>query len=231
VFGWVALGWLPDADACGLTPPIGPNGFPTVCHGDGLDLRLRAGFSVGGTATRIRFGDVGATTRQAASVATFDLSPLSGLTVSVAAGAALGGYVDYRGERYSIKPGALGGLGVSYRLVDGFGKKPFVQASFTVSLGRSTATSPTGEETSFQSKDTRVGLAIGKRFGPLAPFVVGRYFGGGTTWSVAGGHGADAFRYHVGAGLSAALGERFDSLLELAVVGEKRATFGIGYSF
>lgn len=202
-----------------------------MCHGDGLDLRLRAGLSVGGTSTKIELGDRRATTRQAATVATFDLSPLSGLTVSAAAGAGLGGYVQFEGIRHTIRPGAIGGLGVAYRLVDGFGKKPFVQASFTVSLARAESRAPDGTDARFQSFDTRFGLAIGKRFGPVAPFVVGRYFGGGTTWSVGGGHGSDAFRYHVGAGAAAAVGSKLDFLVEAAFLGEKRGTLGVGYSF
>jgi hypothetical protein len=64
-----------------------------------------------------------------------------------------------------------------------------------------------------------------------APFVVARYFGAGTDWSVAGGKGSDKFRYHVGGGSAFGLSERWDSLVEVTFLGEKRATFGLGYFF
>lgn len=43
-----------EASACGLTPPIGPSGLATVCHGDSTP-RVHAGLSAGGTSTSIRF--------------------------------------------------------------------------------------------------------------------------------------------------------------------------------
>ena len=64
-----------------------------------------------------------------------------------------------------------------------------------------------------------------------APFVVARYFGAGTNWSVGGGHGADHFRYHVGLGSAFGLSDHFDALGELAFLGEQRLTIGGGYVF
>ena len=104
------------AGACGLTPPIGPNGLPAVCHGDNA-LRVRASLTAGGTATTIRFGDTTADLLQGATAATFDVFPLERLGLSAALGAALGGHIDYLGTRYNLDPGAIAGLGASYRFL------------------------------------------------------------------------------------------------------------------
>ena len=73
---------------------------------------------------------------------------------------------------------------------------------------------------------------MGKALGSIAaPFIVGRYFGAGTEWAVAGGHGADKFRYQVGVGAAFGLSEHVDALAELAFLGERRATVGVGYIF
>src|SRR5262245_51726725 len=125
----LALGLPRIAAACGLSPPIGPNGLPTVCHGDEPRLRLRAGLTAGGTDTEIDFGDTRADLLQAAATATLDVFPIPRLALSAALGSSLFGHVDYAGQRYTLLPGPIGGLGVSYRFFgDGL---PFVHTSFT----------------------------------------------------------------------------------------------------
>ena len=218
------------AAACGLSPPIGPNGLPSVCHGDESQVRFRAGLTAGGTSTKIDFGDRTADLLQAATTATIDVLPVPRLALSAAFGASLDGHVDYTGQRYSLQPGPIGGVGVSYRLLGD--QLPFVHASFTFALARSTTHAEGVPDATFTSRDWRAGLAVGKVFGKhLAPFVVARYFGAGTEWSVAGGHGSDHFRYHVGAGSAFGFSEHVDALLELAFLGERRATLGVGYLF
>ena len=217
-------------DACGLTPPIGPNGLPAVCHGDENAVRMRAGVTVGGTSTRIDFSGTDADLLQAAATATFDVFPIERLGLSLAGGASLGGGVDYAGQSYDLLPGPIGGVGVSYRFLGG--TLPFVHLSLTGALARTTTRAPDGSEAVFTSRDWRVGLAVGYAIGKwVAPFAVVRYFGAGTDWSVAGGHGADAYRYHVGVGSAFRISDHVDGLAELAFLGEKRATLGVGYSF
>jgi hypothetical protein len=226
----LALGAARPAAACGLTPPIGPNGLPAVCHGDDA-VRMRAGLTGGGTATTIRFGATEADLLQGAATAIFDVFPLERLGLSAALGTALGGHVDYLGARYDLTPGVIVGLGAGYRLW-GEGGLPFVHASLTFSLARVSTRAPNGDEEVFTSRDYRLGLAIGKSIGGVvAPFVVGRYFGAGTEWAVGGGHGADAFRYQLGAGAALGLSDHLDALAELAFLGERRATLGLGYTF
>lgn len=77
-----------------------------------------------------------------------------------------------------------------------------------------------------------MGAALGKTIGRVAaPFVVAHYFGAGTSWSVAGGHGADHYRYHLGVGSAFGFLEHWDALAELSCLGERRATLGVGYLF
>lgn len=227
----LALVLLPrPGRACGLTPPIGPNGLPTECHGDAGGPRWRAGLTAGGVSTKIAFRTGRADLLESASAVTLDFFPLERLGLSASLGAALAGRVDFEGRRYTLSPGPLGGVGVSYLLFGG--AAPFVHASFTYSVARATARAPDGAETTFTSRDYRLGLAVGKSLGKVAaPFVVGRYFGAGTQWAAAGGHGADAYRYHVGLGSAFQLSERIDALAELTVLGERRLSLGAGYRF
>lgn len=216
--------------ACGLSPPIGPNGLPAVCHGDEVAVRVRAGLTAGGTSTRIDFGDTAADLVQGATTATLDIMPWPRLSLSAAGGASLGGHVDYAGRRYTLQPGPIGGVGLSYRFVGD--RLPFVHASVTFSIARSTTHADGSEDATFTSRDLRFGIAAGMAFGKhLAPFAVARYFGAGTDWSVAGGHGSDHYRYHVGVGSAFGFSEHFDGLVELAFLGERRASIGVGYLF
>ncbi|HEY6555947.1 MAG TPA: hypothetical protein VI072_01685 [Polyangiaceae bacterium] len=217
-------------EACGLTPPIGPNGLPAVCHGDPDALRIRAGLTAGGTSTRLDFSDDSADLLQSATTATLDVFLLQRLALSATLGAALVGRIDYQGERYTLLPGPVAGLGVSYRLFGG--RVPFVHASFTASVAKATTRADDGGEADFTSRDWRLGLAVGQALGKwAAPFAVARYFGAGTHWDVAGGKGADAFRYQIGVGGAFGISEHWDALVELAFLGERRVTAGVGYLF
>jgi hypothetical protein len=226
-----ALGSLSSAQvfACGLTPPIGPSGLPTVCRGDGPSTSFRAGVAVGGTSTEIDFGPTKAELLQAATVATLDYFPIERLGIGASLGASLGGRLDHAGQRYDLRPGPLAGLALSYRLLGG--ELPYFHLSVAYSIASGGARAPDDSSSTFTSRDYRLGLAVGKTIGRVAaPFVVARYFGAGTDWSVAG-KGADENRYHVGAGGVLALSERVDLLVELAFLGERRATLGAGFLF
>jgi hypothetical protein len=156
--------------------------------------------------------------------------PLDRLALSAALGSSLFGHLDYQGRRYDLLPGPIGGVAASYRLLGG--TLPFFHLSASYSLARSMARAPDGTEGAFTSRDYRLGVAIGKSLGQLAaPFAVARYFGAGTSWPDGAGHGADHFRYHVGVGSAFGLSEHFDALAELAFLGERRATLGVGYMF
>ena len=192
---------------------------------------MRLGLTVGGTSTKINFGDQVAPLVQGASTGTVDLLLFDRLSLSAALGASLDGHIDYRGQRFVLRPGPIGGLGIAYRLFGNQGM-PFLHLSASYSIARSRTRAPDTSEATFTSRDSRLGLAVGKTLGSVAaPFLVARYFGAGTNWSVGGGHGADHYRYHVGIGSAFGLSTHFDALLELAFLGERRASIGAGYTF
>jgi len=227
---WLAvLGAAGETRACGLSPPIGPNGLPAVCHGDDSAPRFRLGAAAGGTSTLIDFADGQASFRQAATSATLDVLLFNRLSLSATAGVSLIGQVDHHDQRYDLLPGPLGGVAASYRLFGG--SAPFLQVSGGYSLARSTTRAPDGTEATFTSRDYRLGLSVGKVFGPIAPFVAARYFGAGTDWAGVAGHGSDHYRYQVGIGAALGLSEHVDALAEIAFLGEKRLSLGAGYLF
>lgn len=191
---------------------------------------MRAGVTAGGTSTKIDFGATSAEFLQGATGATFDVLPLPRLTISASLGLSLFGHVDYLDRRYDLKPGPVGGIAVSYRLLGG--RLPFVHLSLACSLASSKTRAPEGSEATFASRDYRFGLAVGYAIGKLAaPFAVARYFGAGTNWADVAGHGADHYRYQVGLGSAFGLSEHFDALAEVTILGERRATVGVGYTF
>jgi hypothetical protein len=219
---------MKSAQACGLSPPIGPTGLPAVCHGDEAAPRVRVGVTAGGTSTKIDFGAVTAPLLQTAATATVDVMLFERLGLSGAIGSSLFGHLDYEGRRFELQPGPIGGLSISYRLLGG--SAPFVHGSLGYSIAHSTARAPDDTRTVFTSRDYRLGLAVGKTFGGFAaPFVVGRYFGAGTNWPEVAGHGADHYRYHVGVGSAFGLSRHLDSLIEVAFLGEKRVSLSLGY--
>jgi hypothetical protein len=218
------------SEACGLTPPIGPSGLASVCHGDANAPRVRLGIAIGGTSSKIDFKAETAPLVQSALTGTFDLLLFQRLSLGASLGGSLIGHVDYGGQRFELRPGPIVGLGASYRLFGG--SAPFLHLSAGYSIARSTSHAPDASRATFTSNDYRFGVAVGKTLGNLAaPFVVGRYFGAGTNWSVGGGHGADHYRYHLGVGSAFGLSEQLDALVELAFLGERRATLGVGYLF
>jgi hypothetical protein len=157
-----------------------------VCRGDENAPRVRLGLAVGGTSTKIDFKGDTSPLFQTAATATFDLLLLQRLSLSASLGSSLAGHLDYREQRFELKPGPIAGLAVSYRLFGG--SAPFLHLSAGYSVARSNSRAPNSEQATFSSYDYRFGAAVGKTFGKFAaPFVVARYFGAGTNWSVAGG--------------------------------------------
>jgi hypothetical protein len=181
-----ALAIAPGSQACGLTPPIGPSGLASVCHGDENAPRVRLGLAVGGTSSKIDFKTETAPLVQSAATTTFDLLLFQRLSLSASLGGSLAGHLDYGGQRFLLEPGPIVGLGVSYRLFGG--RAPFLHLSAGYSVARSTsqapdasrdaADAPSRRGATFTSYDYRFGVAVGKTLGDFAaPFVVGRYFG------------------------------------------------------
>lgn len=218
------------ARPCGLSPPIGPNGLPTICRGDEAAVQLRASLSGGGTRTQIDFAGRRAALIQGAVIAGLDVTFLERFTATASAGSALGGRVELDGVAHRLRPGWIAGLALSGRVLDGRGVAPFVQLSLSYSMAVARSRAPDDAEATFTSKDWRVGLVVGKVFGGVAPFVAARVFGAGTDWALGGGKGSDAYRFHVAGGLAVPFGARIDALAEVAFLGEQRLSLGVGAS-
>ena len=92
---------------------MGPTGLPAVCHGEGAKPRLRLGVTAGGTSTKIDFGRLTAPLFQTAATATVDVTLFERLGLSGAIGSSLFGHLNYSGRRFELRPGPIGGLGVS----------------------------------------------------------------------------------------------------------------------
>jgi hypothetical protein len=136
----------------------------------------------------------------------------------------IGATVDGELAGVRVDPGPFATVGVSYRLVDEGGWRPFVLAGG--SLGGSWAR--VGGD-SMTALDGRISLTSGKTLADVVTFYgVARAFGlpvfyGGRT-------GTDAYHYQLGAGLSVRLGGA-DLLFEGVPLGEQAITGGLGFAF
>lgn len=206
-----------------MSPPVGPTGLPQTCDGD-HDRRWRVGAGVAAFDTTIKFRDAGfAAFQQLGVAASLDRRLGERFTLQLALGSALAGHVVRNGVEHRVKPGPLASLALSVRLLDDGPKSPFVVT--TLSIAQSFVRAG---DASLRASDARLGLAIGKTIGPVAPFVVARTFGGPVYFL--GDVGTDRYRYQVGAGLLV-FGKGLDAAVEVAFLGERRITVGAGWTF
>lgn len=203
-----------------MSPPVGPTGLPQTCDGDAHRV-FRAGAAFAGVDTTLRFRDGGhAAFQQLAVAGSFDWRASDRWTLQIAVGSAVGGHLVHRGIDHPIRPGPLASLAASYRWVS---DPVFVVT--TMSIAQSFVRAG---DAAFRAGDARLGLAIGKTFGPFAPFATARAFAGPV--SFAGDSGTDRYKYSVGAG--ALLFTRgLDLAIEIGFLGERRLTAGGGLSF
>ena len=113
--------------------------------------------------------------------------------------------------------------------------RPFVLASLSAAYSATqtnAGTSGTGAGT-FIGRDVWLGLAVGKSFEPLRPYLAGRIFGGGFRWEGTSPPttGGDSHKYQVGAGAAVSLPRRLDLVVEVMPLGERSVTGGVGVSF
>ncbi len=126
---------------------------------------------------------------------------------------------------WSLEPGVVGGLAYSRALWSSGGFFLLGTASASFSTSRTIA-GPV------RAVDFRGGLAFGRSFGPVTPYLMARAFGGPVRVPTADGSTlvGDTNHYTVGLGVSARLGV-FDVGGEVAPLGERRATGSVGVSF
>lgn len=206
-----------------MSPPVGPTGLPQTCDGE-YKRQWRASASLAGFDTTIVFKNNGrAALQQVGVAASLDRTLGERFTVQLALGAALTGHIVFNGRDDRIRPGPLMSIAGSYRAVDDGPRTPFVVG--TVSLAQSFVHT---DESALRATDARVGVVVGKTFGPFAPFVAARAFGGPVRY--AGDTGGDRYHYQFAAG-GLLFVKGFDASFEVAFLGERRFTLGVGASF
>jgi hypothetical protein len=166
--------------------------------------------------------------------------------LQVGGGAILDGTLTVGGTAHTVDPGWVAAAGFSYRLADEKKRAPFVLFSYGFAIGRAQthlrdaplATGPmlsTGTaKVPLTAIDlARVGLTVGKSFGPITPFAAARVFGGPVFWTIDGASatGGDRYHFQLAAGASVRPGAGFDLFAEWAFVGERRVAIGAGLSF
>ena len=200
-----------------MSPPVGPTGVAQSCDGGGG--RYRVGASFAAFDTTIVFNDGSrASLRQAGVAASLDRRIGDRVTLQLALGSAIAGTI---GEE-NLHAGPLGSLAISSRFVDDSKTTPFVVG--TASIAQSYVKTSTS---TLAATDGRIGLVVGKTFGPVAPFVVARAFGGPVYFN--GVTGTDRYHYQLGAG-ALVFSSGFDAAIEVAFLGERRVTVGLGWS-
>lgn len=179
------------------------------------------GASIGVFDTTIVFPDRHAPLREEAVAVSLDRRVGDKSTLQFAVGAITYARID----GITIDKGGLASIAYSYRLVDESKRSPFVIGTFSVTASYAP---------DLFAGDGRIGVAVGKTLArTFAPFVVARAFGGPVRWK----HGdevrtgGDSHHYQVGAGALFIAGRGIDASIEVAPLGERRLSAGLGWSF
>jgi hypothetical protein len=179
------------------------------------------GASIGVFDTTIVFPDRRASLREEAVAVSLDRRIGARGTLQLAAGAITYAHVD----GVTIDKGGLASIAYSHRFVDESERSPFVVGTFSFTASYAPDLS---------AGDARIGVAVGKTLArTFAPFVVARAFGGPVRWRHGDDvrTGGDSHHYQVGLGALFLAGRGVDASLEIAPLGEKRLSAGLGWSF
>jgi hypothetical protein len=139
------------------------------------------------------------------------------------------------GEQVDFGVGWTAGASVTALALAERSVRPFMLATFSAaysSTHTSAAASGVGGGT-YIGRDIRLGVAVGKSFGPVRPYAAARVFGGGFRWEATSPAttGGDSHLYQVGAGAAVELPSHLDLVVELMPLGERSFTGGMGFSF
>jgi hypothetical protein len=223
--------------ACGLSPHIGPTGAILECDGteSAQAPQWRVALAGGALRSELSAGgsELGIEQLSLSARGERRLSPR--LTVGLGAGSILGGSLRLPGgERVDFGVGWTAGASVSGLVLAERSIRPFVIATLSAAYS-STQTNPTVGATTgatYIGRDVRLGIGVGKSFGPLRPYAAARVFGGGFRWGTSPATtGGDSHLYQIGAGAALELPRRLDLVAELMPLGERSFTGGVGFSF
>lgn len=227
-----------------MSPPVGATGIQTCSDpGNGGDdggarfRRFRVGAAFGAFSSTLKLSAHDVDIAQRAVTATLDVRVSDRWTLQGGLGAVLAGSLATEGRHFDVKPGWLFSVGAGYRILDGQGAAPFLLGSVSYAMSFShtqEAGLPDAPRASLTTGDVRLGLAVGKTFFEvLSPYVVARVFGGPVSWKLGDETltGGDKYHYQVGAGLALVIARRIDAFVEGVPLGERRYSFGVGFSF
>jgi hypothetical protein len=220
-----------------VSPPVGPTGLALECGAatgadQGGPRRFRAGADVGGARTTIVFTgghDVGL--QQLTTVARLELLVQPRMTVFAGGGAVVSGTATVDGTDFHVQPGWVVTAGASFLALTETARRPFVMATAVLGYAAThTRQSDADPEVAWREGDARIGVAVGKSFGPARPYLVARAFGGPVTWTLNGQsiNGTDQHHYQLGAGAAFDLPGHFDVDIEAVPLGEQGLVFGAG---
>jgi hypothetical protein len=228
----VGLGWNPTARACGIAVGGAPgiSGCSLEEHEEAVRNRWHVGSSYAFTSTGLRFsGERQFTEERHVSLVTLDYRPARRATLSLGAGAFLGGHLATGGVQADFSPGFVGVLGGSWRLWDQGRVGPFALLT-----GQLSTASTRVLGAAYNAFDLRAGLVLGTTlWRAFTPYAAARAFGGPVLWHYGGASvtGTDTHHYQVAGGLAVLLWRRLDLFAEGVPLGERGMVAGAGLSF
>jgi hypothetical protein len=226
------------ASACGLAPHVGPTGAILECDGQEHDEvgPWRVAMQGGALRSELHAGGSEIGIQQLSLTARGERRLGTRFSLGLGGGSILGGSLRLpSGEQFDFGVGwTVGVSGAALALAER-SLRPFVLATLSAAYS-STQTNPgtggTGGGT-YIGRDVRLGVAVGKSFGPVRPYLAARVFGGGFRWegTSPATTGGDSHLYQVGAGAAIELPRHFDVVVEAMPLGERSFTGGVGRSF
>jgi len=207
-------------------------------HLESVRPKWRAGASYAFTSTAIRFnGDTRFDQTRHVAFATLDYRLTPDWVFEIGVGSIFGGGLTSGASEFEFRPGLLGALGASWRVLDADGARPFValtgQIAFAVTSTRPSGAGATAASTPYQAADLRLGAVAGwPLLETLTPYTLARVFGGPVWWEYQGADllGGDVHHFQVGAGLLLRLGP-VDVFAEGVPLGEQALAGGAGFLF
>jgi hypothetical protein len=226
------------ARACGSSGPDGVSACSLAQYAEEQRPKWRMGASGLFTSTVIRFTDslLPGETRYAGLVEVA-YAPTSRLSLSVGAGAGVGGKLLAPDGAHDFTPGVVTTMGVSYRFLEpttAIGRFFLVgsaQVSFT---GTATQLGNSGPTTEYDALDFRVGAAAGLTWlRRLSAYAVVRGFGGPVLWTYQGSTelGTDTHHYQVGGGIALMVFRHLELFAEGVPLGEQAIAAGASVPF
>jgi hypothetical protein len=232
----IVAAWPAVAAACGMSPHVGPTGLILDCDGTAqAPTPWRVAVQGGALRSELSASGMELGIEQASLIARGERQLGGRFSVGVSAGSVLGGSLRIPNTApVDLGVGWTAGASFSALALAERERRPFLLGSFSLAY-TVTHGDPGGGigRSQYTGRDIRLGLAVGKTFGPVRAYAAGRVFGGGFRWegTMPPLSGGDSHLYQAGAGAVFGLPGHFDLLVEAMPLGERSLTAGAGWSF